>query len=217
MWNIIKIVDLSLPLTEQTPIYPGDPEPHFSVATTLEKDGYNLFNLALGSQSGSHVDSPYHFSNRGSTIDRVDLRLCLGRALFVDVSGKSAEEQITPADLAAYDQQITGVSMVFFRTDWYKKAGSDEFYAHPYLSEAAGRQLLDRGVMTLGIDAINLDSTGGTSFPIHDMYANAEGLIAENLAHFDQVDFASPLVSVLPLKLVGCDGSPTRAVAIQLQ
>lgn len=36
MLNIKNIVDLSLPLTNNTPIYPGDPEPNIRVATTVK-------------------------------------------------------------------------------------------------------------------------------------------------------------------------------------
>ena len=65
------------------------------------------------------------------------------------------------------------------------------------------------------IPAINLDNTGGTEFPIHDMFSEAGGIIVENLANLDLVDFAAPFFIFLPLKLVGCDGSPVRAVAGQ--
>lgn len=36
MRKIKKIVDLSWEFTAETPIYPGDPEPSVTVATTLE-------------------------------------------------------------------------------------------------------------------------------------------------------------------------------------
>ena len=63
MHKIKKIVDLSWEFTADTPIYPGDPEPSVTVATTLENEGYNLSTLVMGTQTGSHVDAPYHFSN----------------------------------------------------------------------------------------------------------------------------------------------------------
>ena len=65
MHKIKKIVDLSWEFTADTPIYPGDPEPSVTVATTLENEGYNLSTLVMGTQTGSHVDAPYHFSNEG--------------------------------------------------------------------------------------------------------------------------------------------------------
>jgi kynurenine formamidase len=73
---------------------------------------------------------------------------------------------------------------------------------------------LSQGIKTAGVDAINLDRTGGTDFPIHDMYAEAGGVIVENLANLDSVDFDNPFLIFLPLRLLGCDGSPVRAVAV---
>lgn len=57
MHKIKKIVDLSWEFTADTPIYPGDPEPSVTVATTLENEGYNLSTLVMGTQTGSHVDA----------------------------------------------------------------------------------------------------------------------------------------------------------------
>ena len=214
MPKIIKIVDLSHALTADTPVYPGDPVPEFTVATTVENEGYNLFNLMLGSQTGSHVDAPYHFRNQGSTVDKVDLNNFMGNGLIIDVSYKKNKEEITLEEIIAYEDQIADVDIVLFQTNWYKKAGTEEFYDHPFLSKEGGEYLLSKRVMTVGIDTINLDNTGGTEFPIHDMYADAGGVIAENLANLEFVDFDSPFIVFLPLKLIGCDGSPVRAVAI---
>jgi kynurenine formamidase len=214
MPKIKKIVDLSHALTENTPVYPGDPVPSFSVATTIENEGYNLFNVILGSQTGSHVDAPYHFSNQGATIDKMDLKYFMGNGLIIDVSYKKSKEEITQADILKYEEQIKGADIVLFKTNWYKKAGTNGFYDHPFLSKEGGEYLLSKGIKTAGIDAINLDNTGGREFPIHDMYSKAGGIIAENLAHLDSVDFDSPYIIFLPLKLIGCDGSPVRAVAI---
>jgi len=214
MPNIKKIVDLSHALTADTPVYPGDPIPNFSVATTIENEGYNLFNVMLGSQTGSHVDAPFHFSNQGATVDKMDLKHFIGRGLIVDVTHKKSKEEFSVEEILKYEKQIEQADIVLFRTDWYKKAGTDEFYDHPFLSKAGGEYLLSKGIKTAGIDAINLDHTGGTEFPIHEMYAKAGGIIAENLANLDSVDFVSPFIIFLPLKLAGCDGSPVRAVAI---
>ena len=214
MPGIRKIVDLSHALTAHTPVYPGDPVPNISVATTIEKEGYNLFNVFLGSQTGSHVDAPYHFSNQGATIDKMDLKFFMGRGLIIDVTHKNSKEEITRDEIAAYESQIEKAKIVLFKTNWHKKAGTEEFFDHPFLSKAGGEYLLSKGILTAGIDAINLDNTGGTEFPIHDMYAHAGGIIAENLANFDLVDFDSPFIIFLPLKLIGCDGSPVRAVAV---
>ena len=215
MPTIKKIVDLSHVLTVDTPVYPGDPVPGLSIATTIEHEGYNLFNVVLGSQSGSHVDAPYHFNNQGATIDKIDLNHFVGNGLIIDVTHKKNKEEISIEEISPYEKQIEEADIILFKTNWYKKAGTNEFYDHPFLSTEGGEYLLSKGKMTIGIDAINLDNTGGTEFPIHDMYAKAGGIIAENLANLDSVNFSSPYIIFLPLKLSGCDGSPVRAVAIE--
>ena len=95
---IKKIVDLSWEFTADTPIYPGDPEPSVTIATTLENEGYNLSTLVMGTQTGSHVDAPYHFSNEGATIDQMELDFFLGDAIVVRVTDKKAEEAIRNPD-----------------------------------------------------------------------------------------------------------------------
>ena len=217
MRKIKKIVDLSHDLTANTPVYPGDPVPSFSVATTINNEGYNLFTVVLGSQSGSHVDAPYHFNNQGATVEKMDLKYFLGNGLIIDVAHKKRKEQITLEEIRKHEKAIESADIVLFKTNWYKKAGTDEFYDHPFLSKTGGEYLLLKGIKTVGIDAINLDNTGGTEFPIHDMYSAAGGIIAENLANLDSVDFDSPFIMFLPLKLTGCDGSPVRAVAVDFE
>ena len=177
MRKIKKIVDLSWEFTAETPIYPGDPEPSVTVATTLENEGYNLSTLVMGTQTGTHVDAPYHFSNSGETIDNMELDFFLGEAVVV--------------------------------------RGTDEFFHHPYVNGDVAKYLVDNGVRFIGIDTINADQTGGTEFPVHDLFSEKRLMIGENWAFFDQIDFERPYVIALPMKLIGCDGSPVRAIAVQ--
>jgi kynurenine formamidase len=69
--NIKKIVDLSMPITSQTPIYPGDPKPHIEPAATFAQNGYHVSRLVLGSHSGTHVDAPFHFREDRLRIDEI--------------------------------------------------------------------------------------------------------------------------------------------------
>ena len=215
MHKIKKIVDLSWEFTADTPIYPGDPEPSVTVATTLENEGYNLSTLVMGTQTGSHVDAPYHFSNEGATIDQMELDFFLGDAIVVRVTNKKAEEAITMEDIEPYKEQITPGKIVLFNTNWYKKRGTEEFFHHPYVNGEVAHYLVEQGVRFIGIDTINADQTGGTEFPVHDLFSENRLMIGENWAFFDKIDFENPYVIALPMKLVGCDGSPVRAIAVE--
>lgn len=216
MFKVRKIVDLSFTLAAGIPIYPGDPVPTIEPVALIEQEGFNVAQLSLGSHSGTHIDAPYHFFAQGERIDQINLHGCLGSALIVDVSRKQPLEAITLQDLAAFRAQFTGRDMVLLRTDWSKYWGSETYFRHPFLSREAGAFLFEQGIRTLGIDALNVDQTGQEDFYTHDLFLGAGGLIVENLTNLAAVDFDHPMVSVLPLKLAGCDGSPVRAVAFDL-
>ena len=215
--KVKKYVDLSWEITKDTPIYPGDPEPDVQVATTVDNEGYNLSGVFVGTQTGSHVDAPYHFSNDGATIDQMELDFFFGPAVVVRVTDKQAREKITMEDVKPYDASIQPGTIVLFNTNWYKKRGTEEFFDHPYVSEEVARYLVDKGVRFLCIDTINADETGGTEFPVHDLFSEKRLMIGENWAYFDQIDFENVYVAAFPMKIVGTDGSPVRAVAMDVE
>jgi kynurenine formamidase len=211
-----RLVDLSHPLTESVPIYPGDPEPRIFTATTVAADGYNLSHVHIGTQTGTHIDAPFHFRDHGATVDRMPLPMTVGPAVVVSVPGRAPYEEITLADLEPHRGRLGPGRIVLFATGWYAHAGTERFFEHPYLAAGAGAAILDAGVRTIAIDTLNADRTGGDEFPIHDLFADAGGFIAENLAGTAELTPGiEPLLVLLPLNLIGCDGAPVRAVALE--
>src|SRR5690554_8136322 len=97
--HIKKIVDLSYPINERTPTFPGDPDVSVAPWTTFEKDRYSVHSLHLGSHSGTHVDSPYHFFQDGLSIDQIPLKQFLGLGVVFDVRGKKKGSAITLNDI----------------------------------------------------------------------------------------------------------------------
>ena len=217
MFKVKRYVDLSWPLTKDTPIYPGDPEPDIQVATTIENEGYNLSSVFIGTQTGTHVDAPYHFSNDGDTIDKMELDYFFGEAVVIPVLGKGADEEITMGDIKAHKGKVTPGKIVLFRTDWDKNIGDDKFFHHPYLSEEVARFIVENGTRFVCIDTINVDKTGGTEFPVHDLFVEKRLIIGENMRGFDQINFDKVLLAAFPLSIVGTDGSPVRAVAMEVE
>jgi kynurenine formamidase len=181
-------------------------------ATTVASDGYNLSHVHIG----THIDAPFHFRDQGATVDRMPLELTMGPAVIVPVRGKGPFQQITLADLKPHRARLAPGRIVLFATGWYEHAGTQRFFEHPFLAAEVGQAILDAGVRTIAVDTLNADRTGGEEFPIHDMFADAGGLIAENLAGTAALDMtAEPLLMLLPLNIVGCDGAPVRAAALE--
>jgi kynurenine formamidase len=219
--RVERIVDLSIVLDEDTQVYPGDPRPNLSVATTIEGQGFNLLELRLGSQSGTHVDAPYHFIARGPVLEDTDLGLFAGPGVIVDVTGHAPRQPITRQDLAPHEDRLAPGVVVALHTGWSDRfLGTDRYHDHPYLDPQACDQLLELGVRTVVIDAMNVDETvrGGTaSFPCHMAFLGAGGVFAENLTNICAVDFDNPLLCLFPIRLGGdADGAPCRAVALSL-
>jgi kynurenine formamidase len=215
MFQAKQIVDLSLPVTNETPIYPGDPSPDIRTAATVEHDGYNLHRLQLGSHTGTHVDAPYHICPTGRRIDEVNLERFIGTGVVIHVTGKEEQAEIGLKDVEPYLDQLQPGKIALFHTGWSQYAGDEKYFRHPYVAVEAVRAMIDRGIRTFFIDAINIDPTGGTSFPVHEAIAAVNGVIAENLTNFQAITFPDPLICAFPLRIIGCDGSPVRAVAIE--
>jgi kynurenine formamidase len=220
--EVTRVVDLSVMLDDSTQVYPGDPRPRLSVATRIESEGFNLLRLEIGSQSATHVDSPYHFRDDGQRLEACDLRLFVGPGVVIDVTDKGPRERITLGDVASHEQSLGPGAIAVLHTGWSDAHfGSDTYFDHPFLDGTACERMLSWGVRTFAIDCINLDETvlddREPDFSCHHQIAAAGGIIAENLRNVGAIDFDDPLVSLLPIRLGGdADGAPCRAVALRL-
>ena len=215
--NFKQIIDLSIPITSATPIYPGDPKPDIHPAAELDKDGYQVTQLNIGSHTGTHVDAPFHFQKEGERIDQSSLTKFMAPGLVIDVTGKEPGEEITMSDVQDQIEQVIPGTIVLFHTGWSKHAESELYFRHPYLSVDIINDLLEKGVTTFFIDALNVDPPDGSAFPVHEAITSVNGIIGENFCNFEKIDFDNPLIIALPLKLEGLDGSPVRAVAVEVE
>lgn len=219
--RITRLLDLSVPVGPGTVVYPGDPQPALQVHSTIEHDGFNLLHVSMGSQSGTHVDAPYHFDADTSRIDQVPLTRFIGQAVVVDATSAGPRGRITWQHVAPVADQLSEGTVVLLHTGWADKYGEPAYFDNPFLDAEACRRMLDLGVRTFCIDAINIDETPdpghpGEGFPVHHLIAQADGVIGENFRNLGAIDWPDPLVTFFPLALEGADGAPVRAVAVEL-
>jgi kynurenine formamidase len=216
----VRIVDLSMPIDERTPFYPGDPEPRVCPATTIAREGFNVSRLELGSHSGTHCDAPLHFLDDGLALHELPLERFVGPGVLVDARGLQPRAAIGWDLVAAHERELEPGAIVLLHTGWDERRGDASYFEHPYLDGDACGRLLSLGVRTFGIDAINVDETPAgaldrATFRCHAAISRAAGVIVENLVNLGALHGRRrPLVSVLPLHITGSDGAPTRAVAM---
>ena len=203
--------DLSQPVQNGMPFYPGDPEPR--IQPTAGAPPWRVSEMHLGTHTGTHIDAPSHFLPDGKTIDQYPL----DRFLLAGVVAPVTLGEDEPIEWDLLTGSLTGLPFggaLLVQTGWDRFWGTDRYFRHPFLSHDSASRLADSGVNLIGIDALNVDSTLPGTSHAHAALLGGDILIVENLAGLAQLRPGTLYrCSFLPLRLSGLDGSPVRAVA----
>ncbi|MCE7898360.1 MAG: cyclase family protein [bacterium] len=81
----MQIVDLSQPLFDGMPVYPGDPEVHIKQIHSLDQEGWRLRYLQMSTHIGTHADAFFHMDESGETIDNIPIDRYIGETRLVDI------------------------------------------------------------------------------------------------------------------------------------
>ncbi len=211
----MNILDLSHYIYDGMMVYPGDPEVSVSEGLVHSRDYCHVDRLHLNSHTGTHIDAPFHFLADGKTITDYEASRFVMKGRALDMRDKGEDEPISVRELSAFDiRPGTAAVMV---TGWYKYFGTERYLHHPCLSKEGAQYLVDKGVSLVAVDFLNVDSTSKEEWDAHPILLGNDVLIVENLANTAELDFEKEyLFSFLPLKVRGTDGSPIRAVAIEI-
>ena len=204
----MEILDVSIPIRTRMPIWPGN------AGVTMRRveaiaDGAvaNVSAVDLGAHTGTHVDAPNHFLEGEPGVDTVALEPLIGDAVVVDAT--AVQKTVDAAAVAALGVPA-GTDRVLLKTRnsqlWERDEFSDEIVA---LDESGARALLDLGVRLIGIDYLSIGDPGAHRALLGARTAVVEGLDLRAVA-------PGPYRLIcLPLKLVGSDGGPARAVLLR--
>jgi len=210
----MKIYDISLPITPDLTVWPGDPSIVLERVTSMDAGAHNnISRLALGVHTGTHVDAPFHFLNDGTTVESLRLDVLSGPARVVQI----------PDDVDAITAGVlenlsipTAPPRLLFKTRnsaiWHsgKKDFDTGFVAIPADGAA---WLVAHSVSLVGVDYLSV-SPYKNSIPTHQTLLRAGVVIVEGV-DLSSVDPGIYDLYCLPLKLVGSDGAPARAILIQ--
>ena len=212
----MKIIDLTLTVSDKIPTFPGSPQPNFIPWENIKEDGYNLEVLFLSSHTGTHMDAPHHFLEKGAKIHEISLKKLVSEAALIQC-GKSSGQSITKIDIQKFEKKhgkIDGFSSVIFLTGWQRNLQKKHYFTNnPGLSVSAAKYLASKKISLVGIDSPSIDVGTDSKFSVHQIFAKKGILIVENLANLDKIKSSKFHLVVLPLKLKNATGSPVRAVA----
>ena len=205
----MKIYDITVPISAELPVYPGDPSIELERVMSLEKgDIANVTRLCCSTHIGTHVDPPSHFIDGAMSLDELPLETLIGTARVVDVGNVSA---IDAAVLNRCD--LNGATRVLFKTRnsgfWPESKTFHEDFVH--IEPDAARRLVELGVQLVGIDYLSVEKFNFDEPATHLVLLGANVIIVEGLALRDVPPGDYELLC-LPLKIKDGDGSPARVV-----
>jgi len=210
----MKIYDVTFPISENTPIYEGDPQAKIELISSMADGGAaNVSQICCGVHTGTHVDAPVHFIEDARRVHELDLDVLIGvcRVVGLDKSIMAIEPK--------HVENLENVERVLFKTR------NSEFWNEPekgfrkdftYIAPEAARILVEKGVKLVGIDYLSVEKFGAETFDTHITLLKNEVIIIEGL-DLREVPAGDYELICLPLKYIGGagDGAPARTILRQ--
>lgn len=208
----MPIYDVSVPLSADTPTYPGDPGINISQSQSLANgDPANVSVIHFGAHSGTHVDAPAHFIAGAGRVNSLPLETLIGRAQVIEVP--PAIDTITSEFITRYCN--TGETRYLFKTrnSSFWENASDFRSDYTSLDAGAARELVRMGVKLVGIDYLSIEKFGAETFETHHTLLSEAIVIIEGL-NLSQISAGIYELICLPLRIAGGsgDGAPARVV-----
>lgn len=201
-------IDISVPLYSGMVHWPGDPEFQSSLAKSIDKgDVCNLTQIHTSVHIGTHMDAPRHFVKGSWGMEKVPIDAVIGPCRVIEIKDKSA---IKPEELV--DKKLRKGERILFKTRSsarWKRQDFDKNFV--YISKEAAQILVDCGVRTVGVDYLSVGGFFKDGPETHHLLLGARIWIIEGL-NLSKVAPGRYELVCLPLKIVGSDGAPARAV-----
>jgi arylformamidase len=203
-----EFYDISRSLSARIATWPGDTA--FSLHPTFAQDqghSVNVGRLQMSIHTGTHIDAPYHFDAAGKTTDQLNLAAFWGPAQVVTVEKETGALQVE--DLAAVDLGLA--PRLLLHTSASQLADGIFPAEIVYPSLALVEALATAGIRLLGTDACSMDELSDQQLAGHTAL-NRHGISILEGLNLSGVPDGLYELCALPLKIVGADGSPVRAV-----
>lgn len=207
----LRLWDISPPVDEHAPVFPGDTRYRQQWSVTLGPGSpVNVSAVTLSPHTGAHADAPLHYDPQGEAVGHLGLVPYLGRCRVVHALGGGPLVEWHQLEHALDDLP----PRVLLRT--YERAPLDRFdEALTAFAPETVERLADLGVVLIGIDTASIDPAASKPLPSHQVVRRRGLRVLENLV-LDGVPEGDYELIALPLKWMTADASPVRAVLREL-
>lgn len=204
-------IDVSVAVDERIATFTGDPTYGRTLHASMAAGAIcNVSRLDMGAHTGTHIDAPVHFIDGAAGIETTPLDAVIGPAWVVDagdVTGSITAAQLERLSIPA------GETRLLFRTAnstadlWGRGGFSSDFVG---LAADAAQELADLGVRLVGIDYLSI-APFGDPVPTHRALLGAGVVVLEGV-DLRAVEPGAYDLLAPPVRLVGADGAPARAL-----
>ena len=239
----LRVIDLTQPLSSETPILPLPPQftntPGFELRELSRYDDrgpawyWNAFST--GEHTGTHFDAPIHWISgkdlADNSVDRIPVHKFIGPACVIDVVGKVAADAdflLTPEAVQDWERQhdkIPAGAWVLLRTGWSKRKGADYInlkddglHTPGWTKECSRFLAHERDILGVGVETVGTDAGKAVNFEppfSNHFFMHGSGKFGlASLTNLDQLPPTGAVVIAAPLKIVNGSGSPLRVIAI---
>ena len=210
----MTIYDISLSISPDLPTWPGDPGLKLEQYESIEQGAvYNATKISSSVHVGTHVDAPRHFLKDGGAVEQLSLEVLTGPCYVAQLP--DGIDAIT-SDVLDRTEITSEMKRVLFGTSnsHYWAKGESKFHTDfVAITEDGAQWLVERGIQLVGIDYLSV-APYSESIPTHTVLLKAGVVIVEGL-NLSSIMRGFYDLYCLPLKIVGSDGAPARAILIQ--
>lgn len=172
-------------------VFPGDPKPLKNRVLSISKgDTCNLTEFSACAHNATHLDAPCHFVDHGRSVAEMDLSKCLGQATVIHCDDVLSVNEVREVVRKGCKRLLINGQGV--------------------ITLESARVMVESGIVLIGVEPQTVGA-GDEIVPIHQLLLGNEVVIVEGLV-LEQVPEGDYMLSALPLKMSGSDGSPVRAV-----
>ena len=183
-------------------VYPGDPKPEKKVLKSMENgEVYNLTSFSMCAHNGTHIDAPFHFIKDGKTVDEICLEAFVGMAYVTKHHGIVTGDDAAKIIGKAKKQNLESAKRILIKGDVEVSLEAAKVFA------ASDILLLGNEPQTIGPQNAPME--------VHLALLTADVILLEGI-RLAEVSEGVYFLNAAPLNLSGADGSPCRAVLLEL-
>jgi len=210
----MTIYDISLSITPDLPIWPGDPTLELERISSMEAGAaYNATRISACVHLGTHVDAPRHFLRDGRTVEQLPLDVLTGPCYVTQLPDGIEAITAEVLDRTEINSEMKRVLFGTSNSRYWAKAESKFQTDFVAVTEDGAEWLVERGIELVGIDYLSV-APFDESIPTHEILLKAGVVIVEGL-NLSNILRGFYDLYCLPLKIAGSDGAPARAILIQ--